>query len=181
MLRSFLRVFLYALPLILWIGLAALVATEMGSYQRSWILLHKLLDWIEPGFYLSDPAIVSMYQLTQATRKLAHVVVYAILTLLVVRLAQAGRSQLRARSLLIAVLVSGAFLGIEVYIRRYHSEGTRHVRAEQFILDGIGVGSVLVGTVLFFLQKSLERWILRESEVVPQETSTTLPKEPENG
>jgi VanZ family protein len=153
----------------------------MGSYQQSWILIHKLLDWIEPGFYYKDPAIVSMYQLTQATRKLAHVVVYAILTLLVVRFAQAGRTQLRARSLLIAVLVSGAFLGIEVYLRRYQSEGTRHVRAEQFVLDGIGVASVLVGTVLFFLQKSLERWILRESNPVPQEAIATLPKEPENG
>ena len=161
-LRSLLRVLLFYLPLLIWIGLAALAATELGSYQRSWILLHQLLNFIQPGFYYGDPSVVSMYQLTQVTRKLAHVVVYAVLTILVIRLAQRGRSELRFRSLALAVLVAGGVLALEVYVRRYHSEGTRHVRAEQFLLDGIGVGLVLIGAIGFFLQKTLERWLLTE-------------------
>nr|WP_309687428.1 VanZ family protein [Armatimonas sp.] len=161
--RSLLRVTVYGLPLLLWITLAALAATELGSYKQSWDILQQTLSWLEPGFYRSDPQVISMYQLTQITRKLAHVVVYAILALLTIRLCQGGRSRLRGLSLIMAVVVSVAFLGTEIYLRLHQSEGTRHVRLEQFYLDLIGVGGVLIGTPLFFGLKTLERWLLTES------------------
>ena len=161
--RSLLRVMVYGLPLLLWITLAALAATELGSYKQSWDILQRVIGWLEPGFYTSDPQVISMYQLTQITRKLAHVVVYAILALLTIRLCQAGRPRLRGLSLIMAVAASVAFLGMEIYLRLNQSEGTRHVRLEQFVLDLIGVGGVLIGTPLFFGLKTLERWLLAES------------------
>lgn len=190
-LRSLIRVLLYALPLILWMGLGVLASTELGGYDRSWILLHRLLDWIAPGYYYSDNQILSMYQLTQATRKIAHVVVYAVLTGLLIRLAQRGRPQLRFRSVFFAVALSGASMGLEAYVRRYQSEGTRHVRAEQFFLEGFGVLSVVVGTFLYFQLKALERWLDtppvdpepgRDPEPEPTETVETveLPSTSEN-
>lgn len=169
--RALLRVCVYVLPVLLWISLAALASTELGGYKQSWDILHSALDWLEPGFYSSDSQIISMYQLTQASRKLAHVVVYAVLAALTIRLFQAGRPRLRWLSSGMAVLVSVIFLGIEVYLRLHQSEGTRHVRMEQFVLDFIGVGGVLVGTPLFFGLKSLERWLLaesRKSEPLPE-------------
>jgi VanZ family protein len=160
--RAALRVLIYALPLLLWLGIAALLSTELGSYQQSWILLHKLFDWIEPGFYYPDPQIASMYQITQMVRKIAHVVVYGVLTLLVIRLCQQGRAKLRPLSLLMALLIPSAFSGVEVYLRLNQSEGTRHVRLEQFLLNGVGVGLVLITTLAFFGIKSLERWLAQE-------------------
>uniref|UniRef100_UPI00286B0809 hypothetical protein n=1 Tax=Armatimonas sp. TaxID=1872638 RepID=UPI00286B0809 len=67
--RAVLRILIYAVPLLLWLGIAALLATELGSYQQSWVILHKLFDKIEPGFFNPDPQIVSMYQITQMVRK----------------------------------------------------------------------------------------------------------------
>jgi hypothetical protein len=161
--RAILRVLVYVLPLVVWVGLASLAATELGSYARSWAMIQKGIDTLQPGFYRADPQVVSMYQLTQITRKFAQVLVYTVLALLTVRLCQAGRPTLRARSLVMALLVSIAFVGVEVYLRLNQSEGTRHVRLEQFFLDMIGVGGVLIGTPLFFALKSLERWLLSES------------------
>jgi hypothetical protein len=159
--RAVLRILIYAAPLLLWLGIAALLATELGSYQQSWILLHKLFDWIEPGFYYPDPQIVSMYQITQMVRKIAHVAVYGVLTLLVIRLCQSGQSKLRPLSLVMALVVPSAFSGIEVYLRLHQSEGTRHVRLEQFLLNGVGVAIVFLTTLAFFGLKTLERWLLQ--------------------
>jgi VanZ family protein len=160
--RATVRVLLYVLPLLIWLTIAALAATELGSYQNSWNILHKFMDWIEPGFYYSDPQILSMYQLTQATRKLAHVIVYGILTLLTIRLCQAGRPKLRLLSFILALLLSVLFFGAEVYVRLHQSENTRHFRWEQLMLNGIGVGLVMIGTLLFFGLKSLERKLLQD-------------------
>ena len=168
--RAILRVLVYAFPLILWLMLAALAATELGSYARTWDLLHDVCNTLEPGYEHNDVGIISYYQLTSITRKLAHVVVYSVLALLTVRLCQAGRPALRPLSLVAALLVSVAFLGVEVYLRLNVSEKTRHVRLEQFVLDGIGVGFVMLGTPLYFLLKALERWLLTEirSEEQPE-------------
>ncbi len=163
MLRALLRVLIYALPLILWLLLAALAATELGSYARTWDALHAIFNTLEPGYENKDVNILSFYQLTALTRKLAHVVVYSVVVLLTVRLCQVGRPRLRPLSLVLAFLVSIAFLAVEVYLRLNQSEGTRHVRLEQFILDGIGVGLVMLGTPAYFGLKSLERWLLEES------------------
>lgn len=160
--RAFLRVLIYAFPLILWLMLAALAATELGSYARTWDMLHYVCNTLEPGYKHDAVGTISYYQLTSITRKLAHVVVYSMLALLTVRLCQAGRPVLRPLSLVLALLVSTAFLGIEIYLRLHQSEGTRHVRLEQFVLDGIGVGLVMLGTPFYFLIKALERWLLTE-------------------
>lgn len=159
--RALLRVLVYVFPLLLWLLVGVLSATELGSYARSWDLLHWFMNTIEPGFYYPDPQVMSMYQLTQVTRKLAHVGVYAVLTLLLVRLCQAGNPRLRGRSFLVPVLVSGAFMGVEVYLRLYQSEHQRHVRPEQFVLNGIGVGAALLTTLAYFGLKALERWLLK--------------------
>jgi len=158
--RALLRVLVYVCPLLLWLLVCGLTATELGSYERSWNLLHWLMNTIEPGFYYSDPQVLSMYQLTQVTRKLAHVVVYGVLTVLLVRVCQGGDHRLRWRSFVVPVLVSGAVMGVEVYLRLYQSEHQRHVRPEQFLLNGIGVGGALLGSAAYFGLKALERWLL---------------------
>ena len=155
----------YVSPLLIWLGMGALAATELGSYAHSWDLMHWLIDKIEPGFYYPDPQIISMYQVTQMTRKIAHIVLYSGLTALLVRLFQAGNPHLRFRSLLYSTLVSGAFMGVESYIRLNQSEGQRHVRVQQFILNGVGVGGALLLIVLYFGLKALERWLLTESRL----------------
>ena len=61
--------------------------------------------------------------------------------------------------------VSGAFMGVESYIRLNQSEGQRHVRVQQFLLNGVGVGGALLMIVLYFGLKALERWLLTESRL----------------
>lgn len=154
----------YWLPLIVGGALLAIGATALGSYQQSWDLLHWIFNTVEPGFYYRDPQVISMYQVTQFTRKLAHVVSYAGLTILVLRICQGGRPRLRRRSLGVAVLFSVAFMGLDVYVRKAFGGGIRHVRWEQFYLNGVGVLCVVLGTLAHFGIKALERRILELEE-----------------
>lgn len=165
--RALLRVFLFVVPLLLWLLGAALFATELGSYQKSWAFLHWFFDAIEPGFIYKDPQIISMYQVTQALRKLAHVVVYAGIAGLTIRLFQQGHHRVRVLPFVMAVVIPGLFLAVEVYIRLHHSEKTRHVRPEQFILDSIGVGVAIVGALIHFGLKAAERWLLGDGKLPP--------------
>ena len=179
--RSFLKILIFVVPWLLWLLGAALFATELGSYQKTWDLLHWFFDKIEPGFYYKDPQIISMYQVTQALRKLAHVVVYGGIAVLTIRLFQAGRPRLRLLPLVMALVIPSLFLAIEIYIRLHQSEGTRHVRLEQFILDGIGVASVMLGTLVYFGIKALERWLLAEATKVDQRDQAKLNGSDERG
>ena len=167
--RKVVRAVLFLAPLLLWIVLVLLFATNLGGYMTTWKLTLRALNFSTPEFAPVSPdnrtIIVSMYQLNQSFRRVAHVLTYATMALLVVRSLQWGRPRLRPVTVLVMVAFSALITGAESIVRL--KLGTeRHVRLEQLYLNLFGTGIALLLTLLFFGVKALER---RTEEPSPTE------------
>ena len=150
----------FAVPLFLWIGTLLVFATDRGGYNATWSLVIRAVGFLTPDFPKlptdNHTLELSMYQINQALRRLAHIIAYAALALLVVRTLQWGRPRLRVASVLVMVAFSALITGAESFVRL--KIGTqRHVRVEQFYLNMLGTGIALFLTFFFFGIKALER------------------------
>jgi hypothetical protein len=151
---------------VLWITIALIGGTALGRYEHSWNLITWSLNRLCPELAISDaPQIVSMYQLNTAFRRLAHVLVYAVLTLTFVRAFQGRRERLRPGALLSAFVVCLLFTLVEGWVRT-RSEA-RHFHNDHFLLNGIGILLALLGVVFHFGIRSLEA---RLTEIVEGES-----------
>jgi len=151
--RLLLQCFLYLGPLILWMAVIYTGSTQLGTYDKSIALMLSVARFFSPdGPQPND--IGSLFLVNNALRKIAHLVTFGILMLLVVRAIQWGRPRLKLSSLVAAILFCTGFSFSDALVRLYARD--RHVRADQFVLNAIGSGSVLIITVLFFLLKAGE-------------------------
>ena len=158
--RKIARFLLFVSPLLLWGVLALAFATDLGGYNSTWKLSLRVLNFSTPEFTPVPPdnrtTVVSMYQLNAGVRRVAHVLTYATMALLVVRSLQWGRPRLRVGTLPGMLAFCGLLTGAESVVRL--NIGTeRHVRWEQLSLNLIGTGIALALTLIFFGVKSLER------------------------
>ena len=161
--------FLFVGPLLVgMIGVLAF-ATDRGGYMATWNLTIAALNGLTPEFPRLEPDnrvwMISMHQINNALRRLAHVLTYASMALLLVRTLQWGRPRLRARAVLGMLALCGLLTAGESLVRLNLST-ERHVRWEQLSLNLIGVGIAFALTLIFFGVKALER---RISEPPPTE------------
>lgn len=138
-LKSFCR---YWLPALLWLGLIFSFSGDAGSSQQSSRILEPLLRWLFPEMPLEQVGAI-----VYAIRKLAHVVEYAILGMLLWRaLARPRSDQYRPWNWRIAVavwLLTVAFAAVdEIHQSRVPS---RQGRVADVMLDGAGAAAGLLG------------------------------------
>jgi VanZ family protein len=146
-------------PLVLGVLLGIIGGTTLGRYENSWNLIQTTLDLLGSEFSTPqpDPQLVSMYQVNLVFRRLAHVFVYMILTLVLFRAFQFGRLIIRPWAIFFSVVTAFLFTFIEAFVR-LRSAG-RHFQWDHFLINGIGIMLAVVGVLLFFCIKLLERSI----------------------
>lgn len=150
----------YLGPLALWVGVLFAASTPLGDYNASWRLV-----WAALQFIAGDKPPVgteAMYQLVEAQRRVGHIVAFGILAALVVRALQWGRSVLRRRSLVAALLLSVAYAGAGA-LHRNLVPG-RHGDWRDVLLDTLGAVFVLVALICWFRVKNWEHRALEDRQ-----------------
>ena len=132
-------------------------STELGTYDKSLNLILRFSYWLSPG--MTIPGDVGAYfPINNAARIVARVFVFAVFTLLTVRALQWGHHRLKPVTLGITFLLALPFSFSDALFRLNAPD--RHVRVEQFVLNGIGAVVVLLGVVVFFFAKQWETSLL---------------------
>jgi VanZ family protein len=146
-------------PLVLGVLMGIIGGTTLGRYENSWNLIQGTFDLLGSEFASTqtDVQMVSMYQVNLVFRRLAHVFVYMILTLVLFRAFQFGRVAIRPWAIFLSILVAFLFTFIEAFVR-LHSEA-RHFQWDHFLINGIGIMLAVIGVLFFFGVKWLERVI----------------------
>ena len=98
----------FGVPLILWIAFLFWGSGEGARYEVSWRLIQYVLDFLSPDWKPAEGVVpgrasISMYQLNDAVRRVAHTLGYAVLSALVVRFVQNGEPKLKRASLFAAL------------------------------------------------------------------------------
>ncbi len=164
---------LYIGPLLLWMGVIFVSSTSAGDYPTSMRLIQHSLNWLVPE---QPPLDVStLYKVNNAARKLAHVVTYGILTLLVVRAVQFGQPRLKRGAFGAAFLVSLLYAIGDEWHRRFVPQ--RHAKFVDLVIDSVGITLTLGGTWFWFALKDWERRLAAFAAPAPRAIST--PDEPQ--
>lgn len=159
--RRLLRFTLFVLPVLLWMGVILIGSSTLLVYTNSWLLIQNAIQLFAPEFTLGphEPSgivlTISMYMVNSAARRVAHIVIYAVLACLLVRAIQGGEPRLKRASLIGTIVLSILYVGIDELYRHFTPQ--RDAKWFDLTLNLIGVVIVLTGTVLWFALKELER------------------------
>jgi VanZ family protein len=169
-LRFYKIIFRYG-PLILGLIIGIIGGTTLGRYENSWRLIRGTLDLLgaELSAPMADPQLASMYQINLVFRRLSHVFVYMVLTLTLFRAFQFGRATVRPGAILFSMIIAFLFTFVEAFVR-LHSEA-RHFNWDHFLINGVGIVIAIVGVLIFFGVKWLERKI---DEKIAEQNITLL-------
>lgn len=122
-------------PLLGWIR------SPRGHQVVSWA---AVILWAGIIFHLSSLPLISLPFRTRLLAKLAHVVEYAILTLLLIRALMAQNMSSR-RAVLITLLVALAYAVSDEYHQSFVPG--RHPSSLDVLIDTLGVGTVAIATL----------------------------------
>lgn len=167
--QKFLRALLYLGPLLLWMGIVLVGSTRLGAYENSLAFIQGTAELLNPEETPSND-VWQLYQINNAARKLAHIVAFGVFTMLAVRAMQWGASRLKWQSLVGSLGLSLLFAFSEAFVRFRSPE--RHVRLEQFVLNGIGALAVFGLTLLYFRLKSWEALLWEGKSAESDESGT---------
>ena len=152
--RKSIRALLYLGPLLLWMVVVIAGATYLGRYEESLALIQRVAHLLSPDAQ-SAVDVNQLYQINNAARKLVHVAAFAVFTMLSVRAMQWGEAKLKWQSLAGSLGLCIVFALSEAFVR--FTSPARHVRLEQFVLNGIGALLIFGLTMLYFGIKYWER------------------------
>ncbi len=163
--RRLVRGILYLGPILLCLVGLGYISTDVATYQASLKFFYKLVYVLSPEYtefreqFDTRNGIqqtVIIYPIIGSLRKLAHIFCYGLLSLLIARAMQGGREKLRWQTPVVVIFLAILVTGLESWVRlRFSTQ--RHVRWEQLWLNLAGAGAALIGTLVFFGIKSLER------------------------
>ena len=138
-----------------------LLSTDRGDFENSLRLLDAALDyWIPPAVRFAPVDQRLLLQVNVVLRNFASVVGYGVLVVLMVRAFQYGQARLKVVSAAAAFVLSAGYAVAEMLHRR--EVPTRHGTLDDVRLNLIGIAFFLVGTLLFFGLKHVERRLAQE-------------------
>lgn len=129
----------YVLPLLLWMGLIVAMSTSAGSAKATNEPLLAVLAWVWPE--VARMTQQQTWLLIFLCRKLGHLIEYAILTWLVLRVVQQDDPRLRGRSVVIALVSGILFAFVDEWHQGLHPSRTGQIR--DVMIDSIGVLAAL--------------------------------------
>ncbi|MFM7186728.1 MAG: hypothetical protein ACKO14_02815 [Armatimonadota bacterium] len=155
---------LYAgIPLVVLLALVGWTASNAGSYRSTWLGTFWALNNLAPQYQLVNDYSVSMYQLNDALRRLAHILIGFMAVIVMDRILRIT-SQLRGGPrLAIACCLSLVVIGTGAAVR--YRSSLRHVRTVQLVSSATGM---LFGVVVVSFA-ALDRRIVSRLQDAPPE------------
>jgi len=156
MIRAAIRLLLRTAPLALVAVVLMVLSGEGGSYESSWRAIRWFFDTVSPQRRTGVDWAISMYQINDTVRKLAHVLLYAGVVWTGASLLPGNRAQHPWRRIAVGIGVAAMLGGADTAVRLLSE--TRHVRWEQLLWNS---GGVAIASVLWILRQGIDhvtRW-----------------------
>jgi VanZ family protein len=131
----------YVLPLFMWMGFIFVMSTHVGAAENSASLVERILGWFRPQA-LAGMSAERLDDLNYLLRKSAHVVEYAILTLLAVRAFQRDQVGWQRRSAFGGVALSLLYAASDEWHQRFVPDRT--ATPVDVGVDAVGITIALV-------------------------------------
>ena len=155
---------LYAgIPLLVLLVLVAWTASNAGSYRSTWLGTFWALNKLAPNYEPISDYGVSMYQLNDALRRLAHILIGFMAVIVMDRILRLTSRLRGGPRLAIACCLSLIVIGTGAAIR--FSSSQRHVRTVQFVSSAVG----MLIAVTFVSTAALDRRIVSRLQDAPPE------------
>jgi len=162
-LKRLLRALYASIPLVVLLLLVAWTASNAGSYRSTWIGTYWALNALAPNYEPISDYGVSMYQVNDALRRLAHILIGLLSVIVMDRILRIASRLRGGPRLAIACCLSLFVIGTGAAVRFSSSE--RHVRIVQFGSSAVGMllGATFVSIV------ALDRRIVSRLQDAPPE------------
>jgi hypothetical protein len=155
---------LYAsIPILLLIVLVAWTASNAGSYRSSWLGTFWVLNNLAPQYQPISDYGVSMYQLNDALRRLAHILIGFMAVIVMDRVLRINTRMRGGKRLALACALSVIVIGTGAAVR--YRSSLRHVRLVQFVSSATGM---LLGAAAISIAAVDKRIIARLQDAPPE-------------
>ncbi len=157
------RVLYAGIPFLLLLVLVAWTASNAGSYRSSWLGTFWVLNNLAPQYQPISDYGVSMYQLNDALRRLAHILIGFMAVILMDRVLRINTRMRGGKRLVIACALSVIVIGTGAAVRFRSS--LRHVRLVQFVSSATGM---LLGAAAISIAAVDKRIVARLQDAPPE-------------
>lgn len=158
-----LRILYASIPLFLLLALVAWTASNAGSYRSTWLGTFWVLNGLAPQYQPISDYGVSMYQLNDAIRRVAHILIGFMAVIVMDRILRIVTKMRGGPRLAIACCLSLIVIGTGAAVR--YRSSLRHVRIVQFVSSATGM---LLGAVVVSVA-ALDRRIVARLQDAPPE------------
>lgn len=158
---------------------AALVylSGEGGSYDRTWKGIRWFFDTVSPNLKSKIDWSVSLYQINDTLRKLAHLVLYSSIAWTGMRLVPGPIDSKLGKRVLVGL--GGAVLMMAADIAARLLADTRHVRTSHFVWNAAGLALGIGAWVARWGIRQLALWAWEKSNL-DADTPSDSGQSPEN-
>ena len=143
--------------------LVAWTASNAGSYRSSWLGTFWVLNNLAPQYQPISDYGVSMYQLNDALRRLAHILIGFMAVIVMDRVLRINTRMRGGKRLALACALSVIVIGTGAAVRFRSS--LRHVRLVQFVSSATGM---LLGAAAISIAAVDKRIIARLQDAPPE-------------
>lgn len=157
------RVLYAGIPFLLLLMLVAWTASNAGSYRSSWLGTFWVLNNLAPQYQPISDYGVSMYQLNDALRRMAHILIGFMAVIVMDRVLRVNTRMRGGKRLVIACALSVIVIGTGAAVRFRSS--LRHVRLVQFVSSATGM---LLGAAAISIAAVDKRIIARLQDAPPE-------------
>lgn len=147
--KRLLRAIYASIPLVVLLVLVVWTASNAGSYRSTWLGTFWALNKLAPQYQPISDYGVSMYQLNDALRRLAHILIGFMAVIVMNRILRITSRLRGGPRLAIACCLSLMVIGTGAAVR--YRSSLRHVRTVQFVSSATGmlIGALVVSAVAF--------------------------------
>lgn len=135
--KRILRAVYASVPLLILLALVAWTASNAGSYRSTWLGTFWALDKLAPQYQPISDYGVSMYQLNDAIRRIAHILIGFMSVIVMDRILRIASGLRGGPRLAAACCLSLVVIGTGAAVR--YNSSLRHVRIVQFISSASGM------------------------------------------
>jgi hypothetical protein len=161
--KRLIRVLYASVPFLILLVLVAWTASNAGSYRSSWLGTYWVLNSLAPQYQPISDFGVSMYQLNDALRRLAHILIGFMATIVLDRILRITTRIRGGKRLALACALSLIVIGTGAAVR--YRSSLRHVRMVQFVSSATGM---LLGAAAISIAAIDRRIVARLQDAPPE-------------
>jgi hypothetical protein len=161
--KRLIRVIYASVPFLILLLLVAWTASNAGSYRSTWLGIFWVLKSLAPQYQPISDFGVSMYQLNDALRRLAHILIGFMAIIVIERVLRINTRFRGGKRLALACALSLIVIGTGAAVR--YRSSLRHVRLVQFVSSGTGM---LLGAAAISIAAIDKRIVARLQDAPPE-------------